>query len=276
MLERLGQDRKQETSSLARACLCASHEITSTHDDGNGILLYRGRSGVVCELNVAEKMIVEGRIRESIHRLRDILAASLNRNVIVVGKVDTGLLFAGIVGDTEEFPLHFGICGSGNMLSISPLSLSCATSCASAVAASVAATVTWSTVCVGVEGTSIALTDPAVGLLDRSAWASSIAPAAIVVPGIQVSKSRRPSPRQGVLTCCLPMHCHSSLDLQFGGSTEVQGRDPRHPSPLGEVHEDRVGHGDEEECTQSDRSTGPGAHVSSRSRRDRSCSKNQP
>ena len=52
LLEDHTQDGQQEGSSLARASLCTSHEVTIPHDDGKSILLHWGRLGVFCQLHV--------------------------------------------------------------------------------------------------------------------------------------------------------------------------------------------------------------------------------
>ena len=52
LLEDHTQDGKQEGSSLARAGLGTSHEVTIPHDDRESILLHWGRLGVFCQLHV--------------------------------------------------------------------------------------------------------------------------------------------------------------------------------------------------------------------------------
>ena len=57
-LESLGKDGEEETTSLAGTGLGTGHEITSTHHDGDRILLDGGRDGVVSQGNVRQQMVV--------------------------------------------------------------------------------------------------------------------------------------------------------------------------------------------------------------------------
>jgi hypothetical protein len=51
-------------------------------------------------------VVVERRVSESVGRLWDILSRSLNWDVIVLVKVDSGLLLGGIVGNTKKLALY--------------------------------------------------------------------------------------------------------------------------------------------------------------------------
>jgi len=46
-------------------------------------------------------VVIQRGIGESVDGLGDILTGGLNRDVVVVGEVDTGLLLGRVVGDTE-------------------------------------------------------------------------------------------------------------------------------------------------------------------------------
>jgi hypothetical protein len=55
------------------------------------------------------------------------MTGGLDGNVVVVGKVDTGALLGGIVGNTEKFALKASIGGTRNVLAVAPLAVSGAT-----------------------------------------------------------------------------------------------------------------------------------------------------
>jgi hypothetical protein len=55
------------------------------------------------------------------------MAGGLDGNVVVIGKVDTGALLRGIVGNTEKLALKASIGGTRNVLAIAPLAVSRAT-----------------------------------------------------------------------------------------------------------------------------------------------------
>jgi hypothetical protein len=56
------------------------------------------------------------------------VTGGFNRNIIVLLEVDTGLLLAGVIEDTEELTLNTGVCGSSNVFAIAPLSVATTTS----------------------------------------------------------------------------------------------------------------------------------------------------
>lgn len=72
-------------------------------------------------------MVIERRAGELGDGLRDIVAGSLNRDIVVLLKVDTGGLVLALVGDTEELTLHPLVGGTGNVLAIDPSTLTSTT-----------------------------------------------------------------------------------------------------------------------------------------------------
>lgn len=123
-LEGLRKNREQETTSLARTGLCASHEISPAHDNGDRVFLYRRRTDVARKLDVGDEMVIERRVREGQHWIRDIMAASLDGDVIVVCKVDTGSGLCRVIRSAKQFTFDLGILGTRDMLTVSPLSIS--------------------------------------------------------------------------------------------------------------------------------------------------------
>lgn len=134
--EGLGEDREKETASLARTSLGTSHQITATHDNRDGVLLNRRGDLVASELDVLAQMLIQGRSGKLENRLRDIVTGSLDRDVIVLLEVDTGVLLGGIIDGTEQLPLNARVGRAGDVLAVTPLAVARA---ARAVAASVAA-----------------------------------------------------------------------------------------------------------------------------------------
>ena len=144
VLKGLGENGEQETTSLTRTSLGTSHQVTTTHDNGNGVLLDGCGDLVARELDVAQKVLVERGVGESGNGLGDTLAGSLNGDVIVLLEVDTSLLLRGIVGYTVELTLDTGVGRARNVLAILPLSITRAAGRASAATA-------WFSVSIGVE-----------------------------------------------------------------------------------------------------------------------------
>lgn len=124
MLESLGEDWEQETAGLARASLSTSHEISSTHDNGNGVFLYRRRSSVASQFDVANEVIVERRVGEGIDRVGDIMTAGFNRDIVIVGKVDASVSLGRIIRSAKQFSLDLWVRRTGDVLPISPLTIS--------------------------------------------------------------------------------------------------------------------------------------------------------
>lgn len=69
--------------------------------------------------------------------LGDVTTRSLDRDVVVLLKVDTGVLLGRIVGSTKKLALDTDVLGARNVLSVPPLSISRA---ASSVATTAVAT----------------------------------------------------------------------------------------------------------------------------------------
>jgi hypothetical protein len=57
------------------------------------------------KLDIAEKMIIQRRIRELGCGLRNIMSRSFNWDIIVLLEIDTSLLLGWIVDNAKEFPL---------------------------------------------------------------------------------------------------------------------------------------------------------------------------
>jgi len=142
--ERLREDGEQETTRLSGTSLSTGHQITTTHNDGNRVLLDRSGNLVVSELDVAAKMLVQRRSGELVNRLRNLMTRSLNGNVIVLLEVDTSVLLRRVVGGTEKLALDTGVSRARNVLSIAPLAITRAagsvTTAAARVTIQVAAT----------------------------------------------------------------------------------------------------------------------------------------
>lgn len=150
VLIRLGKDREQETTGLSRTSLCACHEVTTIHDNGNRILLNRGGDFIAGELNVREQMVIQRRVREGVNGFGDVVTGGLHGDIIIVGKVDASSLLGGVIGNTEKFALQTGVRGTGDMFAIAPLTVSRASGSTGGTA--LGATVTWVSVSIWVEG----------------------------------------------------------------------------------------------------------------------------
>jgi hypothetical protein len=125
VLEGLGEDGEEETTSLSGTGLSTSHQVTATHDDGNGVLLDRCGNVVTSELDVGDEVVVEGRVGEGGDGLRNALTGSLNRDVVVVGEVDTcRRRDTLLLGFTEKVTLDARVVGAGHVLAIDPASIS--------------------------------------------------------------------------------------------------------------------------------------------------------
>jgi hypothetical protein len=82
----------------------------------------------VCEINVLEEMIIERRIGEFEDRFGNIMARGFDGDIIVLFEVDTGLLLGWVVSYAEKLSLQTWVGRSGNVLSVSPLSVTSAAS----------------------------------------------------------------------------------------------------------------------------------------------------
>ncbi len=87
------------------------------------------------------------------------MTGSLNRDIIVVGEVDASVLLGRVVGDTEQFTFHTGVCGTRDMLAVTPLAISGAASRGSSIAS-----VTWVSVSIWVERWATAFSGAPAGV----------------------------------------------------------------------------------------------------------------
>jgi len=124
MLESLGEDGEEETTSLAGTGLGTSHQVTTTHDNGDGVLLDGSRNLVAGKLNVGNEVVIERRVGEGGDRLGDSLSGSLDGDVVVLLEVDAGLLLGRVVGDAIQLTLDAGVRWAGDVLAVSPLTVS--------------------------------------------------------------------------------------------------------------------------------------------------------
>lgn len=139
--ESLREDGEEETTSLAGTGLGASHQITATHDDGDGVLLDGSRNLVAGHLDVAAEVLIQRGGGELVNSLGDIATGGLDGDVVVLLKVDTGVLLGRVVGSTKELTLDSRVRRAGNVLAVSPLSIARAAGSIT-TAAAVAAVVT--------------------------------------------------------------------------------------------------------------------------------------
>lgn len=100
------------------------------------------------ELDVLEEVIIERRVGELEDWLWDIVAGSFNWDIIVFLEVDTGLLLAWVVSDTEELALNTWVGWSSNVLSLDPSSI---TATSRSRTTTTAAASRWASVCIAVE-----------------------------------------------------------------------------------------------------------------------------
>jgi hypothetical protein len=68
-------------------------------------------------------VVVQGRVAEGKDRLRHVLARGLNRDVVVLLKVDTGVLLGWIIGGTEELALKARVGRARHVFSILPATI---------------------------------------------------------------------------------------------------------------------------------------------------------
>lgn len=155
---------------------------------------------------------------------------------------------------------------------------------AATVGATTVRAATGSTVCVGVEGTSIAMSRPAVGCwtvalragLTRGGFEVGCAGPAAIAIAIAIGEMSVDCAtcfffgKRHVLTCCSPRHCHSRSDLLLGVLDQL------HPCSSSEVREPEAGHGGEEGCRCYEARARQMERAWSHSDQDHSCSKNQP
>jgi hypothetical protein len=136
--EGLGKDGEEETTSLSGTGLGTSHQVTATHDDGNGVLLYGCRNLVSGELDVAQQVVVERRVCETCDGLGNTLTRGLDGDVIVLLEVDTGVLLGGVVGHAKQVALETLVGRAGNVLAVLPGAVTRSASTSRAAAAGLA------------------------------------------------------------------------------------------------------------------------------------------
>jgi hypothetical protein len=113
-LEELRENGEEETTSLSGTSLGTSHQITIVADNGDGVLLDGGRLNVLGELNVLEEEGVQRGAGEGQDGLGDVVTGSLNGDVVVLLKVNTGAL-ALLVLSAVELTLETGVAGSRDL-----------------------------------------------------------------------------------------------------------------------------------------------------------------
>lgn len=119
-LEQGVQDGEQETTGLSGTSLGTCHQISVVGDDGDRVLLNRSRRGVVRELDVVEQNGVDGWRRELGQGVGNTGTGSLNGNIGVLVKVDTGRLVDSVVDFTVKFLFHPHVPVSSDMFSVLP------------------------------------------------------------------------------------------------------------------------------------------------------------
>lgn len=101
-----GKDGEEETTSLSGTGLGTSHQVSSTSDNGDRVLLDRSRGGVSGVANILQENGVDGRVRELGDGLRNSVTSSLNGDVGVLVEVDTGGLVNTVTLLAVELHLH--------------------------------------------------------------------------------------------------------------------------------------------------------------------------
>jgi hypothetical protein len=134
--ESLRKNGEEETTSLSGTSLGTSHQITTTHDNGDRVFLNRGGDLVVSKLDVAAQVLVQRRSRELVNRLRHLCTGSLDGDVVVLLEVDTSLLLGGIIDDAEELAFNAGVGRASDVLSVAPLAIAGTASSSTTTAAS--------------------------------------------------------------------------------------------------------------------------------------------
>ncbi len=102
--------------------LSASHEIPPISDNGNRILLNRGRSSVHGIADIFEEDCVERGRSEGNDWLWNRSASRFYGDIIVLFKVDTGVLLGGIRRVTKELLLEAHVAPTDDMMTVFPYS----------------------------------------------------------------------------------------------------------------------------------------------------------
>jgi hypothetical protein len=82
----------------------------------------------VCEFDILEEVVIEGRVGEFEDRLGDVVAGGFHWDIIVLLEVNTGLLLGWVVCHAEKLSLQTWVWWSSNMLPLTPLSVTSAAS----------------------------------------------------------------------------------------------------------------------------------------------------
>jgi hypothetical protein len=92
--EHLRQDGEEETTGLSRTGLSTGHQVSHVGNDGDRVLLNRGRGGVSSRLDVLEQDGVERRVGKLGNGVGNTLTGGFDGDVGVSVKVETGRLRA--------------------------------------------------------------------------------------------------------------------------------------------------------------------------------------
>lgn len=158
----LRQDGEEETTSLSGTSLSTSHQVTTAHDDGNGVLLDRCRHGVAGEPDVGDQVVIQRGVAEGEDGLRHVLARGLDGDVVVLLEVDTSVLLGRVVGSTEKFALDARVGRARDVLAVLPSTITRAPRSVASTAASASASGGSTGVCVGLERALLSSAVPAL------------------------------------------------------------------------------------------------------------------
>ena len=87
-VEDLREDGEEERRRLARASLSTGHEVASTDDDGDAVLLDGGGVVVAGKLDVGLEEVVQAAVGKLVDRRGHVVAGGLDGDVVVVLEVD--------------------------------------------------------------------------------------------------------------------------------------------------------------------------------------------
>lgn len=107
---------------MQHTSLSTSHEITATHDNGDRVLLDGSRVFVASKSDVGDEMVIERRGGELGDGFGNLMARSLDGDIVILVEIDTGGLDGASVriGGTEELTLEAGVGRTSNVLAINP------------------------------------------------------------------------------------------------------------------------------------------------------------
>mmetsp|Transcript_15583 Transcript_15583/g.25812 ORF Transcript_15583/g.25812 Transcript_15583/m.25812 type:complete len:217 (-) Transcript_15583:283-933(-) len=84
-------DWEEERCSLARACLCTSHEVSACFGYWNRMLLYWGRLRVLCHPDVCLKLRRQVQLHKRLNWRRDVCSTRLNWYVVELVEIYSGI-----------------------------------------------------------------------------------------------------------------------------------------------------------------------------------------